>query len=132
MLNYWYNKHMGFTTFISWWYSAGWTNAFYAITGRVQLLAKELSMPILATTLFEPWKQISFSGGVNVSLDAKLRLMFDNVFSRIFGFIIRSTVLLIGVIASVIVFIGGVILALLWPIIPVLPLLCIVMAVITV
>ena len=112
---------MGFTTFISWWYSAGWTNAFYAIICRVHILAKELSMPILLATLFEPWKQISFNGGVNVSFDTKLRLMFDNIFSRVFGFILRSTLLVIGAFASIAVFVGGVVLAILWPIIPVLP-----------
>lgn len=113
---------MGFTLFFRWWYTTGWSNSFVAIFWRVKLLATELSMGILLTTLFEPWKQITTYGGPNAALDTKIRILFDNIFSRVFGFVIRTFVLFVGSILCVLVFVFGLVLAILWPAVPLLSL----------
>lgn len=114
---------MGFVIFFRWWYSAGWSNSFVAIYQRVQILAQELSMGILLRTLFEPWKQITLYGGPNAALDTKIHVLLDNIFSRVFGFVIRCGVLIIGAFGSLILFIAGILLAVIWPIVPLLPIL---------
>ncbi len=120
---------MGFVILFRWWYSAGWTNSFIAIIGRVQLLAQELSMGILLRTLFEPWKQITLYSGPNAALDTKIHVALDNIFSRVFGLIIRSAVLVMGVVGCAVLFVAGVLLAIIWPIVPFLPLVFILLAV---
>ncbi len=120
---------MGLVILFRWWYSAGWTNSFIAIAGRVKLLAQELSMGILLRTLFEPWKQITLYSGPSAALDTKIHVLLDNLFSRIFGFVIRCGVLIIGVIGCVILFFAGVVLAIVWPIVPILPIVFIMLAV---
>ena len=120
---------MAFTIFFSWWYGRGWKNAFYQASNRVSRLAQELSMPILVATLFEPWKQITSYSRPNSPINIKIRVFFDNVFARIVGFIIRTAVLLFGVVACAVVFLGGVIFAILWPAVPLLPILLIVFTV---
>jgi len=121
---------MGFVIFFRWWYSAGWASSFVAIHQRVQILAQELSMGILLRTLFEPWKQITLYSGPNAALDTKIHVFLDNVFSRVFGFIIRSGVLVFGAIACSVVFLLGLILAVMWPVVPLLPVLFIGLAVV--
>ena len=120
---------MGFVIFFRWWYSAGWTNSFMAISQRVRLLAQELSMGILLRTIFEPWKQITLYSGPNASLDTKIHVALDNIFSRVFGFIIRSGVLIMGAVGCVLLFIAGMLLAIIWPIVPVLPVVFVILAV---
>lgn len=122
---------MGFILFIRWWYGAGWINSFYAIQQRVNTVAQELSMGILLRTLFEPWKQITLYAGESAALDTKIHVLLDNLFARFFGFIIRSAVLAIGLIVLILTFVLGVVLALMWPIIPVLPIVFMVLAGIT-
>mgnify|MGYP003590462909 CR=1 FL=1 len=95
----------------------------------MQLFAKELSMGILLRTLFEPWKQITLYSGPSAALDTKIHVLIDNVFSRLFGFVIRSGVLLMGLLGCIILFISGVILAVVWPIVPLLPVVCVILAV---
>jgi hypothetical protein len=114
-----------------WWYGPGWVNAFKAITKRVELFADALSIQILLNTLFEPWKQIKSYGGPNAALDAKIRVLFDNIFARIFGFFIRFCIIVIGSILLVFIAIFGLILAIIWPVLPALPVFCIVLAVIS-
>jgi hypothetical protein len=120
---------MGFLLLARWWYTAGWVNSFFAIEKRVQKVANELSMGILLKTLFEPWKQITLYAGQNSSVDVKFHVLLDNIFSRFFGFFVRSFVLIFGVIALGVIFVFGCFLAIAWPLIPLLPLVCIGLAV---
>lgn len=120
---------MVFILLIRWWYGAGWAGSFAAIFNRVSLLSADLSMGILVTTLFEPWKQITLYAGNNASLDTKVHVLFDNVFSRAFGFVVRSVVLLIGCIMITATLLFGVLLAIAWPIVPILPIVFIFLAV---
>lgn len=120
---------MGFLLLARWWYTAGWVNSFFAIEKRVQKVATELSMGILLRTLFEPWKQITLYAGQGASMEVKFHILLDNIFSRFFGFFIRSFVLFFGAVALLGVFVFGCFLAIAWPIIPLLPLVCVGLAV---
>lgn len=114
--------------FFKWWFGPGWMNAFARIPQRVSQLAATLSMGILVGTLFEPWKQITSYSGPHSSMELKMRVFFDNIFARIVGFVIRAGVLVFGILASIFVFIFGLLLALLWPIVPVTPVVLMIMA----
>lgn len=87
-------------------------------------------MGILLRTLFEPWKQITSYSGPNDSLDVKFHVWFDNLFARSIGFVIRSFVILFGSLAIILVVIFGTVLALLWPLVPFIPLVLIILTVV--
>lgn len=122
---------MALIIFLQWWYGPGWANAFKSILMRTDTLAKDLSIPILLKTLFEPWKQIKLNTGQNASLDLKMHVLAENLFSRFFGFFIRVFVIIFGFLAMVFVTLFGFILAVLWPAVPFLPIVLIFMAVIS-
>lgn len=71
---------------------------------------------------------MSYSGKGS-SLEQKFRVWFDNVFARIVGFVIRSATIIFGLIAIGLIAVVGFVLALLWPAVPVLPILFIVLGV---
>lgn len=121
---------MTLTLFFSWWYGPGWKNAFSRISQRVNILAAELSLGILLQTLFEPWKQITSYSGPNAPFELQLRVWFDNVFARCIGFFIRTNVLIFGTIACAFTYVFGVLLALLWPLVPFSPVALIILTVV--
>lgn len=112
---------MAFILFIQWWYSQGWLNAFHRVGQRMSIISNDLSLPILVRTLFEPWKQITGYAGSTESLETKFRVWFDNVFARIIGFVIRFFTIIFGTIAALLMGAVGLILAVIWPIIPLSP-----------
>lgn len=121
---------MSIILFFQWWYGPGWKNSFSRITQRVDILSAELSLGILLKTLFEPWKQITSYSGPNDSIDVKFHVWFDNLFARSIGFVIRSCVLLFGSLSIIVVVIFGTVLAIIWPFVPLIPLLLIVLTVV--
>jgi len=123
---------MGLAIFFKWWYTEGWVNAFASITKRLNTVADDLSIPILARTLFEPWKQIKLNTGQNTPIDLKIHVLAENLFSRFFGFFIRTFVIIFGFFALIFVAIFGLVLAMVWPLIPLLPIVFLYMAAISV
>lgn len=100
----------------AWWYGEGWRMAARSISRGIRGISRLFSVPILARTLFAPWKRIiSYPGA---SLDAKLRAYGDNVVSRGVGFAVRFLVLLTALTTGTFVAVGGIVSFILWPLIP--------------
>lgn len=121
---------MGLVLFIGWWYSTGWKNAFTNINKNTRRVMQELSLGIIVRTLFEPWKQITMYAGPGAPIDVKLHVLFDNVFARVFGFVIRIGLIFVGLAVSAVAIVVSTAIALVWPIVPTLPVLFIVLAVV--
>jgi hypothetical protein len=102
---------------IKWWYSSGWLKAFNKTSDWTNGVRNAFSVSILLRTLFSPWRQIISLPGK--SFDAKLRALVDNFVSRIVGFFVRLIVLFTSLLMLVGALLGGFVLAVLWPFIPV-------------
>lgn len=112
---------------LRWWYGPGWADSIKKITTRSADAAKFYSISTLLKTLFAPWKRIQTTGK---SFDDKMHAMVDNMISRLVGFTVRATVLVAALFMITGYFIAGVIIAVLWPVIPLAIILCIVKGVI--
>jgi hypothetical protein len=111
----------------SWWYGAGWARAAKRVGGRMEAMLEAFSVALLARTLFSPFRQIS-AGQVRGSFDAQMRAMGDRLFSRFFGAFVRTLFILIGLGGAALAGIFGVIELILWPVIPFLPVISVVLA----
>ena len=78
------------------------------------------SLGLLLRTLFSPWRQIS-AGRVRGPLGVQVRAFFDRLISRIIGGIVRSVVLIFGSIAVLGVALVGLLRIVLWPLLPLFP-----------
>lgn len=117
---------MPFVTLLRWWYGLGWRDQAMLVQERMLRTADFFSLDQIFRTFFSPFKQIDAYRVNRGPLDAILRGMVDSLFSRVFGVILRSVLVLIGVIAlGLEVLVGGVRL-LAWPLVPVLPLIAII------
>jgi hypothetical protein len=114
----WYNTLMLIADFLSWWYSRGWAwiakQFFVVYTGKV---AEFFSIAELSKTLFAPFRQDA-SGTKGAPLSVKLQVLGGNIISRIFGFIIRLSLIAVGSVALVICLILGAAASLAWPLLP--------------
>jgi len=113
-----------------WWYAAGWRTFTQKNRNAISSITDFFSMSSLIRTLFKPYRQISAeTANANSSLDLKFHMFLDRLISRFVGFCSRLILLLAG---SVIILIGGVfslILIILWPFIPLLPIVGIILTV---
>ena len=112
---------MAFLGLISWWYTTGWLTLIRKSASRVEAVLKFFSVPLLLTSLFAPFRQIS-AGRVRGSLSVQLQAWGDRLFSRVIGALVRSFLIILGLLIM-----GGMgLLSLLiiaaWPFIPFAPL----------
>jgi hypothetical protein len=101
---------------LRWWYVTGWLEAVHRIGTWVKGVERAFSLSLLAQTLFSPWRRIITAGGKGI--DAKMRAAMDNLVSRAVGFVIRFFVILGALVAMAVALIAGVVMAVLWPLLP--------------
>ncbi|MEO5948980.1 MAG: hypothetical protein ABIP74_01125 [Candidatus Saccharimonas sp.] len=111
----------------SWWYGAGWKHCVTHVRERIASLYDYFSLGLLLRTLFSPFRQIS-AGKVRGSISDQARAWFDRLISRCVGACVRSVVLLVGLITLAIRVLVGVLQIILWPLIPTIPVIAIVLA----
>ena len=113
---------MVITEMFVWWYSKGWGVFIQKLRTSFASLTDFFSMSSLLRTLFQPFRQISAeSASADSSLDLKFHMFLDRLVSRFIGFFSRLILLLAGVI---IITVGGLlslVLIILWPVLPLLP-----------
>ena len=107
---------------LAWWYLTGWSIFAKMLSTRFANLADFFSMSSLIRTLFQPFRQISAGEtSVNASLDMRFQAFTDRLVSRCIGFVTRLGLLITGTVVMIGTGIIGVVMIVLWPLIPFLP-----------
>jgi len=101
-----------------WWYTNGWAERWRGIFTRTSELAESFSLGIILKTLFKPWKQTT-----SLSSGGFFQKLVDNTISRFVGFWIRLFVLFGGLFYIFTSFLVNVVVAIIWPLVPVSPIL---------
>ena len=110
---------------LQWWYAGGWGMFASSLKDRLRNTADLFSIGILFKTLFAPFRQISaVSSGTS-----KWQAFLDRLFSRMVGGVVRLLIIQAGIITLVFQAVVGVLLVIIWPLVPFLPIACIVLAV---
>ncbi len=86
----------------------------------MQVVLEAFSVALLLRTLFDPFRQIS-AGQTGRTFDAQVRALGDRAFSRVFGAVIRSIFILVGLVGAALAGLVGVVMVIVWPFVPVLP-----------
>lgn len=81
-----------------WWYGAGWLRHVRRSYVGILRTADFFSLGLLLRTLFDPFRQIS-AANVNGPLPEQLRAWADRQFSRAVGAVVRTIMLLVGMVA---------------------------------
>ncbi len=111
---------------LKWWYGPGlkwvWQRM---LVDKLHYISEVFSVTDMVTTLFAPFRQtyVGKTNGVSA-----LQAFTDRTVSRAIGFVVRMLLLLVALITASGVFIVGVLLCIIWPILPLAPALAIVLA----
>lgn len=121
-----YNNRMAIVGILMWWYTAGFRQAIRSVQARLISMLDYFSIDLLLRTLLSPFRQIS-AGAVDGPLPVQLRAFVDRLVSRLVGAVVRSLVMVIGVIAITATIIGGIVYLVIWLSAPFLPLVGLIM-----
>jgi len=114
---------------LSWWYSDGIIGRIRMIKNRLKVSADFFSIGLLIETLFAPFRQIS-AGSVGGSISNQIRAFFDKLLSRIIGSIVRSSMIIAGLVVMLAQILFGIFVIVFWLITPLLPVAGLIMIVI--
>ena len=120
---------MLFISLFKWWYHDGWIQRARTLNTRLDGVIDYFSIDLLAKTLFAPFRQDGV-GRVDGPLEVKMRALLDNLMSRVIGAIIRTVILIAGIITIAGYVVYGFIMLIVWAIVPVAPFVGIALAVI--
>lgn len=105
----------------SWWYSDGFklfaTKLWVKLGDTIDLF----SIGSLLRTLFAPYRQIA-ANETGTSIDGKFLAFLDRLVSRMVGGVARLGIVLVGLVIILIQAIGSILTLLIWPLIPLSPL----------
>lgn len=105
---------------LSWWYGNGLVGRFQLAVNRIKISSDFFSFKLLINTLFAPYKQIS-AGSVQGAFGDIVRAFFDRLLSRVIGAVIRTFMIVAGLVVMFLQSIYGVISVVVWLVIPLLP-----------
>lgn len=93
----------------------------HEVSGRVLGVLRFFSVGLLITSLFAPFRQIS-AGKVRGSIKARFMAWGDRQFSRVIGAVVRLMLITVGLLIALIVGVIGLTLIIIWPFLPIAPL----------
>lgn len=119
---------MPLISLLKWWYGLGWRDQTLLVRDRFQKMSDFFSIGLSLRSLFSPFKQIDADSSRKGSLGIVLRAMLDQLFSRVFGAVIRSFLILLGCIELLLEAVVGLIRLTVWPLVPLAPVLLLVVS----
>lgn len=112
---------------LRWWYSAGWYWVLQSVLiARCNWIMETFSVPELLKTLFAPFRQ-TYAGKLKGPLDVQIKAFFDRLISRVIGFFVRFFLLMMALVGLVVVVTAALVSLIVWPFIPLLPIIGVVM-----
>lgn len=110
-----YNIRMAIIVMLGWWYGRGWLWVLRSIGTNLSRISQIFAVKVLLKTWFAPWKQIYTPSNFRNFF----QIAIDNSISRLIGGIVRTAMLLCALVLAILAVVFGVILAILWPLLPV-------------
>lgn len=115
---------------LKWWYGAGWMWAWKrAVNDRIQWVNQAFSIKDMIRTWFSPFKQ-TYSNANKGSIDMRVQASIDNFVSRLIGSLLRTIIIFVGFLGILSALISGVLIMIIWPIVPWFPVVAIIFSVI--
>ncbi len=114
---------------LKWWYSAGWQWVWtQSVSERIKWVNQAFSISALVRTWFSPFKQ-TYSKVNKGSIDFRVQAAVDNFVSRFIGSILRTIIIISGLLCMILAVTTGVVAIIFWPVIPLMPLIAIILSV---
>lgn len=107
-------------SFFGWWWTGGVVQLAKRLLAKLDSTRDFFSIGLLLRTLFQPFRMID-AGKVDGPLEVRFRAAIDRLISRIIGGMIRTVVMIMGLVAIAIQAIGSAFCLIFWILMPFLP-----------
>ena len=115
------------TGLISWWYSDGYKLFANKLWTKLGDTVDLFSISSLLRTLFAPYRQIA-ANETGKSIDDKIMAFVDRAVSRLVGSVARIGIVIIGVLVIIVQSVGSLVGLIVWPVLPLSPIVFIMLA----
>lgn len=112
---------MFIASLFKWWYVDGWRRHAEIAMARLESALDYFSPLLLISTMFSLFRQDG-AGQVNGPLELKLQAFLGRIISRVIGAVVRTIVLIFGLITITLIAIFSTLWLMFWAAIPFLPL----------
>ena len=112
-------------SFFQWWYGRGFSEYLSSFVDGLRDAADFFSIMLLVRNLFAPFRQISAEKQINLPLNARIHAWFDLLISRLVGATVRFMILIAGTVVMILRAGIGLVLGILWPLLPLLVVYCV-------
>lgn len=112
-------------SFFQWWYGRGFSEYLASFVDGLRDAADFFSIRLLVRNLFAPFRQISAEKQINLPLNARIHAWFDLLISRLVGATVRFMILIAGTVVMILRAGIGLVLGILWPLMPLLVVYCV-------
>lgn len=106
-------------SYFKWHYTRGFVDLYGLIRNFMWFVYHFFSIPVLTHTLFSPWERQGERYKKGFDVEGFFETFVINIIMRIVGFLLRSFVILTGILTLVVVFLLGIVALTIWPLIPV-------------
>jgi hypothetical protein len=107
-----------FFQYFSWHFWGMPVNILKAWKNFLRFNLNYFSVPLLLKTLFSPWRRYKVSYGRGFDVGRCLEAAFSNLIFRIIGAILRSFLIIVGILAEILILFAGVVVFISWLILP--------------
>ncbi len=110
-----------FIKWIVWHFKEGPAQLLSIWSNFLRFSLEFFSIGILLKTWINPWRRLSesYRGGI-VNISENIQVLILNTFSRFIGFLMRTIVIIVGIIFTFLVFLSGILALLIWILLPLL------------
>ena len=112
-----------FFQYFRWHYSQGIVDMFHIIGNFLWFFYEFFSIPLLLKTYFVPFHRLNEEGPVGLDVGKIFERLMVNGLMRIVGMLLRTGIILFGVLLLVLTFLTGLVFVLIWLIAPLVALL---------
>ena len=104
--------------YLLWHYTSAFAEMWHVFKNFVWFTVHFFSIPQLMRSWFAPWKRITEDRGNSLSFEDLASYVVINLFSRVVGMILRSTIILSGLVALLLLITLGLLTFIFWLLAP--------------
>lgn len=105
--------------YLLWHYTRAWRELFHIWRNYLWFVVHVFSIPELTRSLLTPFKRITEKRGSVFDLEAFASYVVINILSRVIGAIVRTAIIVVGLIALLVTVGVGVVIYIVWVLLPI-------------
>lgn len=106
--------------FLLWYFWEAPRNILKAWMNFLKFNIEYFSIPLLLKTFFAPWRRYAWAYPRAFDLMKYLEIAFSNLITRVLGMMMRTALIIVGILVELFIFLAGIVVLVGWVVLPIL------------